>query len=176
MSKEFSQWRNNFAVSKINTMELKTFYKIRFADCDSFKHLHNTGYIDYMLNAREDHLKEFHSIDMTDLYAKGSGWMINKHDITYLSPALYNEQVCITSGLIKRTDDSLLVEMAMWNESQSQLKAILWTKFIHINMQTGKRGKHPDWFMELSNGLENTSLQQFNSLNERLAALLSVAK
>jgi len=153
-------------------MELKTFYKIRFTDCDSFKHLHNSGYIDYMFNAREDHLLEFHHVNMTDLYSRGSGWMVNKHEIVYLTPANYNERVCITSELIKRSEDALLVEMAMWNEAQTQLKAVLWTKLIHINMQTGKRDKHPDWFMQLSDGFENPSLQQFATLNERLPVLL----
>lgn len=172
MSKEIPLLRDNFASSKNKAMELKTYYKIRFTDCDSFKHLHNSGYIDYMLNAREDHLQEFHDISVPGLYTKGSGWMVNKHEIVYLSPAQYNEQVCITSDLIKRADDSLLVEMTMWDEDQAQLKAILWTKLIHINLNTGKRDKHPDWFMEISNGMENTDLQQYTSLNERLASLL----
>ena len=153
-------------------MEIKSFYKIRFSDCDSFKHLHNSGYIDYMLNAREDHLKEFHDIDMTNLYQKGSGWIVNKHEIVYLNPAMYNEQVCIESNLIKLSGDSLLVEMLMWDKDQKKLKAILWTKFIHINMLTGKRDKHPDWFMQIADSIENKSLQQFNSVNDRLSVLI----
>ncbi len=152
-------------------MEIKTFYKIRFSDCDSFQHLHNSGYIDYMLNAREDHLKEFHEINMTDLYKKGSGWMVNRHEIIYLSPANYNEEVCIQSDLIKLSDDTLLVEILMWDNSQTQLKAILWTKFIHINMQTGKRAPHPEWFIALAQELENKQLQQFDTINERLSGL-----
>lgn len=153
-------------------MDKTTFYKIRFSDCDSFKHLHNSGYIDYLLNAREDHLLQYHDISMTGLYEKGSGWMVNKHEITYLAPANYNEAVCIHSDLIKLTDDTLLVEMGMWDESQKKLKALLWTKFIHINMQTGRRDKHPDWFVQLAQPLENKALQQHGSLNERLAVLL----
>jgi YbgC/YbaW family acyl-CoA thioester hydrolase len=153
-------------------MEIKTFYKIRFSDCDSFRHLHNSGYIDYMLNAREDHLKDFHDISMTALYEKSSGWMVNKHEIVYLSPALYNENVCIKSDLIKLTGDSLLVEMSMWDTDQKQLKALLWTKFIHINMQTARRDDHPDWFMQLAAPLENKVLQQANSVNERLSMLV----
>ena len=153
-------------------MEPKTFYKIRFSDCDSFKHLHNSGFIDYMLNAREDHLLDFHDISLASLYEKGCGWMVNKHEIVYLSPANYNENVCIKSSLIKLTDDTLLVEMSMWNEQETQLKALLWTKFIHINMATGKRDKHPDWFMQLAAPLESTTLQEVNSHNERLAMLV----
>lgn len=152
-------------------MEPKSFYKIRFSDCDSFKHLHNSGYIDYMLNAREDHLKEFYSINMDELYKRGSSWMVNRHEIIYLNPAAYNAYVCITSNLIMLTADSLLVEMAMWNAEEKTLKALLWTKFIHINMQTGKRDKHPSWFMEIASALVNTSFGYTNQ-TERLTALL----
>ncbi|MEL1245843.1 acyl-CoA thioesterase [Flavobacterium sp. DGU11] len=152
-------------------MELKTFYKIRFSDCDPFKHLNNSGYIDYMLNAREDHLKEFHDIDMTELYKKGSGWMVSKHEIVYLSPALYSEMVCIESALIKLSDDTLLVEMVMWDVQRQQLKAVLWTKFIHINLQTGKRDRHPEWFLEIARQFENTALQQYTTMADRLSSL-----
>lgn len=153
-------------------MEQTTFYKVRFSDCDSFKHLHNSAYIDYMLNAREDHLKAFHQIDMTELYKKGSGWMVNKHEIVYLSPANYNEKVCIQSDLVKITDDSLLVEMLMWDETRKQLKAILYTKFIHIDLQTGKRANHGNWFIALAKPLERSELQKFTTLNERISDLL----
>ena len=154
-------------------MEPTTFYKIRFSDCDPFKHLNNSAYLDYMLNAREDHLLEFHNLDMTDLYQKGLGWMVSHHEIMYLKPAQYNEKVCITSHLIKASADTLLVEMAMWNEQQTHLKALLWTTFTSVNLQTGRRDKHPDWFMEIATSLENTALQQYASARERLAALMA---
>ena len=152
-------------------MELKTFYRIRFSDCDSFRHLNNSRYIDYMLNAREDHLREFHSIPMESLYQKGSGWMVAKHEIVYLAPANYSELVCIHSALVKYSEDSLLVEMAMWDEQEQQLKALLWTKFTHINMQTGKRDNHPDWFAQIARPLEDKALKQFAVMSERLASL-----
>lgn len=153
-------------------MELKTFYKIRFSDCDPFNHLNNSAYIDYLLNAREDHLKEFHDLAMPELYKKGSGWIVNRHEIVYLAPANYAEMVCIQSALVKFSDDSLLVEMAMWDESRKQLKALLWTKFIHINTQTGKREHHPEWFKEIAMPLEDKALAPCLSLNERLSSIV----
>ncbi len=152
-------------------MEQKTFYKIRFNDCDSFRHLNNSGFIDYMLNAREDHLFEFHDISMTELYKKGAAWMVNRHEIVYLAPAMHGEQVCIQSDLIKLSDDSLFVEMIMWDKHQKQVKAILWTKFIHFDLKTGKRDKHPQWFMELAAPLEKANLQGY-SINERISMLV----
>lgn len=153
-------------------MDIKTHYKIRFNDCDAFRHLNNSAYIDYMLNAREDHLLHYHGISMTGLYEKGSGWMVNKHEIMYLAPANYAEQVCIHSALIKLSDDTLLVEMGMWDEGQKQLKALLWTKFIHINMTNGRRDSHPQWFLELAAPLEDKALQQAGSFSDRLATLV----
>jgi len=153
-------------------MELKSFYKIRFNDCDSFKHLHNSNYIDMMLNAREDHLKTFHQLEMPDLYQKGLSWMVSSHEIIYLRPAFYYETVCIHSALVKASDDSLLVEMLMKDEKETHVKALLWTKFIHVNAQTNKRAKHPDWFLELAQSIEDKSFGSISTVKERLTTLL----
>lgn len=126
-----------------------------------------------MLNAREDHLKEFHNLEMTDLYQKGSSWMVSAHEIIYLRPAVYSETVCIHSSLIKASNDSLLVEMIMKDEKETHIKALLWTKFIHINTQLNKREKHPQWFLELAKSLENKDLEQVSSLKERLTSLIT---
>lgn len=156
-------------------MELKTHYKVRFSDCDPFKHLNNSAYIDYMLNAREDHLKQFHDISMTELYDKGLAWMVSNHDIAYLRPAIYNEQVCIQSALIKAERGSLLVEMIMFDESCRQIKAVLWTTFTHVNLQTGKRTDHPEWFQSIADNLQDKEMQKFANVKERLGALLQKA-
>jgi YbgC/YbaW family acyl-CoA thioester hydrolase len=156
---------------KQNMQQPKSFYRIRFSDCDSFKHLHNTHFIDYMLNAREDHLRDAYQLEMTDLYQKGLSWMVSAHEIVYLRPAMYSETVCIKSALVKASDDSLLVEMMMMDEKETRIKALLWTKFIHINAASGKREKHPEWFQEIANGLEEPSLKDVEGLKERLAVV-----
>ncbi len=153
-------------------MELKTFYKVRFTDCDPFKHLNNSAYIDYMLNAREDHLAQFHNLKMPELYAKGLGWMVSHHEIVYLKPAIYDETVCIQSALIKAKADTLLVEAIMYNEQQTHIKSILHTTFTHVNLATGKRDNHPDWFMQLALGFEDKALQEHATVKDRLAVLL----
>ena len=37
---------------------------IRFQDCDPFGHLNNARYLDYFINAREDHLAEYYDLDI----------------------------------------------------------------------------------------------------------------
>lgn len=152
-------------------MEPETFYRIRFNHCDPFGHLNNSAYVDYMLNAREDHLRDFHELDMKTLYAKGLSWLVSRHEIAYLAPAVFNENVCIRSSLIKSGTDSLLVEIVMWDEEAKNLKALLWTRFLHINPKTGKRNGHPQWFQDIADVIQNTDLHSFDTFNDRLDSL-----
>ncbi len=130
-------------------------YLVRFSDCDLFGHLNNARYIDYFLNAREDHLKEFYQLQLADFYKQGVAWVVGSHEISYLKPAVYNEEVIITSTLLQASENSLLVEMEMQNLEQTQIKALLWTTFIPVNPKTGKRENHPDTFMHFATAIEN---------------------
>ncbi|MBC7946475.1 MAG: acyl-CoA thioesterase [Chitinophagaceae bacterium] len=126
---------------------LQSFYTVRFSDCDPFRHLNNARYIDYFLNAREDHLKEFYQLDLSELYKKGQGWVVLQHEITYIRPAAFNESVCIRSGLLGIGPEHLHLEMLMLDSAQRQLKSIMHTRFVPISLATGKRQPHSPEFM-----------------------------
>ena len=100
-----------------------SYYTVRLGDSDLFGHLNNARYLDYFINAREDHLKEAYGVDLTQYYQQGISWLVGSHQITYLRPAAYNEKVFISSTLIGLSADLLLVEMMMTDEKQSHLKA-----------------------------------------------------
>jgi len=117
----------------------RTFYTIRFNDCDPFGHLNNSRYIDYFLNAREDHLKEHYSIDLKEWAAKGIGFVVSRHEIQYIRAVSYNDTVCIQSALVGYGDNYLEVEMQMYDKDRQQLKATLFSKFTQINLRTGKK-------------------------------------
>lgn len=127
-------------------MELKSFYTVRFSDCDPFQHLNNARYLDYMINAREDHLKEFHGLDLAEFAKQGIGWVVSSHEIQYIKPARYNEGICIHSRLLEASENHLLVEVRMMDMKESHNKAVLWTRFSPVSIVTGKRIPHPDEF------------------------------
>lgn len=153
-----------------------SFYTIRFGDCDFLGHLNNARYLDYFMNAREDHLKNAYNVQLADYYKTGLAWVVGNHEIHYMRPANYNEQVCIQTSLLKATDDYLLVEMLMMNEQQSHLKSILWSRFVPINIKTGKRESHPASFMDFAKSVENSSLTKAGNIQERLAEIVSKFK
>lgn len=127
---------------------LESFYTVRFSDCDPFRHLNNARYIDYFLNAREDHLKDHYNMDLAELYRKGVGWVILQHEIIYLRPASFNEKVCIKTALLDAGTEHLHVEALMLDEKQRQLKSIMHTRLVPINLTTGKKEPHAADFME----------------------------
>src|SRR5215216_3063807 len=129
---------------------LKTKRKVRFQDCDPFNHLNNSKYLEYFINVREDQIAENYDLDIFN-YMKTTGlsWVVASNQISYLKPAFTMETVLIESQLIQYTDNLLLVEMKMWNEHETELKAMLWVKFIHYNIQAKKVANHAEDLMKL---------------------------
>ena len=124
--------------------------KVRFQDCDPFNHLNNSKYIDYFINAREDHLLENYNLDIYTMALKeGVSWVVASNQISYLRPALMMENVIIESQVISFTTKSLQVELRMYNEDKSELKSMMWSKFVHYNMKTQRTHEHAERFMKL---------------------------
>ena len=117
---------------------------IRFQDCDAFGHLNKARYINYFINAREDHLRDYYAFDLYK-HAHGSGenWYITHHEIAYLRPAHLGERVRIQTGLIGLTANGIVLEGVMTDATGQQLKAVQRTTFRYVNLQTGRSATHP---------------------------------
>ena len=154
-------------------IEPHSFYPIRFNDCDPFGHLNNSRYIDYFINAREDHLVTHYQFLFPEWIKKGYGWVVTSHEINYLKPANAYETVCIRTSLIDYADSQLLVEAVMTDEKQQQVKAVQWTRFVFVDIKAGKKEKHPADLMDFVSGIKNTGVDANAGLKARLAQLLS---
>jgi len=150
-----------------------SFYTVRFNDCDPLAHLNNSKYLDYFLNAREDHAKEHYGIDLKEWAARGLGFVVSRHEIQYIRPVTYNENICIVTALVGFGDSHLDVEMLMYDKDQKNLKAILWTKFTHINSRTGKKDQLNGEIMEWVNQVLVTGVDLSQGMNARIGELLS---
>ena len=128
---------------EVNQKTWESQYLIRFPDCDPFNHLNNSRYLDYFINAREDHLLKYHHFNIYE-FAKltGVSWVVSKNQIIYLKPALLMETVTIQTTLLRMDSSEILVEMCMWNADKTVLKAFLWTRFVHFNLRTQRREVH----------------------------------
>ncbi|RZJ33013.1 MAG: acyl-CoA thioesterase [Flavobacterium sp.] len=146
-------------------------YKVRFNDCDLFGHLNNSRYLDYLINAREDHLAEYYDLDLSAHYKKGFGWVVGSHEISYVIPAVYNEMIKIQSALIHCAADSLEVETVMFDGAATHLKAVMRTKLVHVNTQTGRKEPHGDDFLVWAKTIENNGIDRDIALPLRVKQL-----
>lgn len=117
---------------------------IRFQDCDAFGHLNNARYIDYFLNARDDHLRAYYRFDLTrHARTQQANWVVTHHEIAYLRPAFPGETVTIQTALLDVTDSRLTVEGLMFDAAMQELKAALWTTFRYVDLTSGRPARHP---------------------------------
>jgi len=158
------------------TAALQSYYIVRFSDCDPFGHLNNARYLDYMLNAREDHMREEYKLSFSDFAKQGVGWVTTRNEIQYLRPAYYNEKVCIQSKLLEVTETDLLVEISMFDESRQQLKALLWGTFTHVNIKNSRRETHTHEMLQFLNSITATHVNVSAGFKARLAGLLAELK
>ena len=129
---------------------LETRTKIRFQHCDPFNHLNNAEYLNYMVNAREDHLIEHYGIDIYGMARKqGKSWVVGSNQIAYIRPAFTMETVLIQSQLLDYKDSSILVEIRMYDESGQHIKAVMWSEYVHFNLIAQKREMHDEEFTSL---------------------------
>ena len=66
-------------------IEISSLVKVRFSDCDPIGHLNNVKYIEYMLNAREDHVESFYGFTYEDYIKKTEEVMLEDGSL----PELY---------------------------------------------------------------------------------------
>lgn len=132
---------------------LETKKRIRFQHCDPFNHLNNAEYLNYMVNAREDQLLKYYGIDIYAMgRTEGKSWVVGSNQIAYIKPAFTMETVLIQSQLMDFDETSIFVELRMYNEDGSQLKALMWSRYVHFNLLTQRREQHDTQFMELFAG------------------------
>lgn len=129
--------------------EPKSTLTIRFSDCDPFGHLNNARYIDYFLNAREDHLKHYYQLSLYELGREGIGWVVAEHKLAYFRPAMSGEEVVIKTVMLGYSEQHIMVEMSMWDAGETICKAMAWTLFVPVNITTGRKRSHEPEYMDL---------------------------
>ena len=99
------------------------------------QHLYSGNFFRYFLDAREDQVREAYELDFQRLAKEeGIAWVVAQNKIAYLREAHVNEQILLSSTLVKHNDRFMEVEMAMWSRDFKEIKAFQWTTFALLSM------------------------------------------
>jgi acyl-CoA thioesterase FadM len=120
---------------------------IRPRDCDALGHLHNTRYGDYFMDAREDHLRHFYGFNLVDtVLDRGVGWYVVETQMRHFAAARVGQQVTVVTRLFDFDRKSLHVEGRMYGPF-GDLLALIWWRFRHVDVRSGRTIEHDDEFM-----------------------------
>lgn len=149
---------------------------VRFQDCDPFRHLNQSRYLDYFVNAREDQLREHYGLDIYRFAMEnGLAWMVVRNQIAYLRQVMVNEIVTIQTHVIEYDQQNLTVEMIMWDENKIKPKALLWGTFAFVNLLEGRRADHPAEMMEYYSKVHWDGAKG-QTFDQRIQALYAIGK
>lgn len=125
--------------------EISNLVRIRFSDCDPIGHLNNVKYLEYMLNAREDHVESGYGFTYEEYTRKtGCTWITIQNEIAYLKEVRYNAKVIISSKTIELSDRLSKVEILMKSEDGKTIHSVLWLSIIYFDMKTRRSAVHPE--------------------------------
>ena len=147
--------------------------QIRFSDCDLYGHLSNIQYVKYFMDAREDHIAESYGLSLADFAKQGIGWVVSSNQIAYFRAAKVNEPVILRSAIIDVSPQHILVEMQMIDEKRTNVKATMWSKFVHISLKDGRKTEHSSELMNLFNQVKLDDVQlDFEARMKELKGIL----
>ena len=123
---------------------------IRFQDCDPHGHLNNSQYLNYMMNAREDHLLEYYNYEIFKFTKdENKTWVISKNEILYKYPTFLMEKVTIRSQLLEFNNKQVKIEICMFDEKMQRIKSLLWSNFIFFDLKTNRVIHHTEDLQKL---------------------------
>lgn len=146
--------------------------RIRFQDCDPFRHLNNARYAEYFFEAREDHLRDFYGFDLhsvTEIEKKG--WVVAQMETAFIKPALQNERVRIVTRLKDLAESLIGVEGLMLDDAGRELKAVMHVRFVFVDLQRGRPARHGPDLMKFLSQVRYDSEEIIPVFNERTAEL-----
>ncbi len=77
------------------------------------------------------------------------------------------ETVVLQSGILVWGSKHIHVEMTMWNKAKTELKALLWSQFVHVNVNTGKSENQTELLTERFKDFE-IGLPEHDTFEQRL--------
>ena len=152
--------------------------RIAFRDCDAFGILYNTRYLDYVMDARYDHLIDYYDMDFLKHHYSGGGmFVIVSHQTSYFEPAKAHEDVLISTSTIIADAGKMLVEGAITSLDGKRLKFHQWTRLKVLNPRTGRSSAiSDDELTQLRRTMSKSEIVDADDYAGRIISLLQSLK
>jgi len=117
--------------------------QVRSYECDSYGHVNNANYLNYLEFARYEYLKDI-GFDYVQAVEKGYGLFIARIEIDYKKPAITDDVLTVKTWPIKKGAVSGTMAQKISRGDEVMIEAIVTWAF--VNAKTGMPVKiPPEW-------------------------------
>ena len=111
-------------------METQCVLKVRSYECDSYSHVNNAVYLNYLEYARYEFLKDV-GFDYLKAVEAGYGTYISRIEIDYKKPAFTDNELVIKSKPIKKGAVSGTISQQIWRGEELIVEAKVTWVFVN---------------------------------------------
>lgn len=146
---------------------------VSFKDCDAFGLLYNTRYLDYIMDARAEHLMKFYDLDFfRDSQINHETWVVQGHQTAYIEPVRVHEEIIIRTRMFQVGKSSSHIEGLIFSGNGARLKYVQWTKLAYINLNTSAAQPYSPEITEFLDRFRAVEdIPEGNDFNERVTQL-----
>ncbi len=129
--------------------------RVRTYELDSFGHVNNSVFLNYLEEARSEYLKQ-RGLSFHDFARLGVQLVIVEATVRYISPARYGDEIEVVGVFQPVKAASLMITYTLTEKHTGRLLATAETKGAFIEAATGKPTRAPRIFREaFSAGVRN---------------------
>ena len=110
-------------------METRCSLKVRTYECDSYNHVNNANYLNYLEFARYEFLKDI-GFNYNNAINAGYGTYISKIEIEYKRPAVVDDELVIKTIPIKKGAASGTLSQKIWRGEELIIDAKVTCVFV----------------------------------------------
>jgi acyl-CoA thioester hydrolase len=119
--------------------------RVRTYELDSFGHVNNAVYLNYLEEARSEFLRQV-GLSFHDLERSGVHLVIVEASVKYLSPARYGDEIIITGSFLNVRPASVEIVYTLNEATAGRAVATATTKGAFVAARTGRPTRAPAAF------------------------------
>ena len=121
--------KHNYRYNKIETMISKCSLTVRTYECDSYGHVNNANYLNYLEYARHQFLKDS-GFDYLAMMKAGYGVYVVRIEIDYKKPAFAEDELLLKSRPVKKGAVSGIIAQEIWRGEDLLVEAKVTWAFV----------------------------------------------
>lgn len=129
-----------------STFETKIF--IRPDDIDMNNHVHYSKYLDYILTARYEQMKNNYKVSMEEFIDRGFTWVASKVEINYKRALMLQDRIFVRAQIDSIKRAQVFLNFWIIKEDKNKITAEGKMIFTMISTKSGRPVKIPDDIVE----------------------------